>query len=179
MKCSGVCVTGKKCKKNASNDTQTCWVHETIECGICLKDVLKHSKNNECLECGHIFCKECIYTWVIEKENCPMCRRSVSQYFTSNANNWGLSTGLLREIQVTMYPLNQLDEFDFLFFASFCELIRPVGLIQEEFDLIESRIKHDADCNYIYEKLKKMSTIQSILVKSGDYNSNHIHLFIQ
>ena len=26
---------------------------------------------------------------------------------------------------------------------------------EEDFDLIEPRIKHDADCNYIYEKLKK------------------------
>ena len=108
-----------------------------------------------------------------------MCRKNVSSNLFLNATRWAIKNDLLREIQVTMYPLNQLDEFDFLFFVSFCQSIGSDYLTQENFNSIESHIKRNMDCNYIYEKLKKTSTTKTMLVKNSEYSSNHLHLFIQ
>jgi len=30
------------------------------------------------LECGHIFCDECVQTWFKREQTCPMCRAKVS-----------------------------------------------------------------------------------------------------
>jgi hypothetical protein len=184
-RCSGICITKKRCKKNAIKDS-FCWIHsphqrEMIECGICLRDVLKNNKNNERIDCGHVFCKECIYTWIIEKEetaNCPMCRNKISMYFISCARNWGLSVGLLLRIKITIYPINVLDNSELVFFFSFFKVIIPCGIIDENFSLMSMLIKDDQECTIIFEKLKEKSTMHTLYIKKNQYITSHFHYFI-
>jgi len=184
-RCEGTCLTRKRCKKNAIKDS-LCWNHspeskELIECGICLKDVLKNNKNNERLDCGHIFCKKCIYTWIIEKEEtatCPMCRNKIAFFFILNAREWGFSKGLVLEVKITTYPLTELEHSEFLFFASFCRFARPSGLTDEHFHLIHGIIKYNQECNKIFQKLKEKSITQSIFVKKNEYTTHHLHYFV-
>lgn len=46
---------------------------DNMECPVCMVDV----SNARTLECGHVFCDDCIRTWILEKPNCPMCRKCV------------------------------------------------------------------------------------------------------
>ena len=51
-----------------------------MSCAICLED-LKDARKTQC---GHIFCRECIYDWINEedyygckKKSCPLCRTNI------------------------------------------------------------------------------------------------------
>jgi formate dehydrogenase maturation protein FdhE len=39
-------------------------------CHICYK-----TPNSHFLSCGHAFCQECIFRWVIVRKTCPTCRK--------------------------------------------------------------------------------------------------------
>ncbi|CAJ0577429.1 unnamed protein product, partial [Mesorhabditis spiculigera] len=45
------------------------------QCSICLSDM----KNPIKLICSHIFCEECVETWLEEKHTCPMCRTTLDK----------------------------------------------------------------------------------------------------
>lgn len=45
------------------------------QCTICFSDFTSPVK----LSCGHIFCEECIGTWLDKEHTCPMCRATVAQ----------------------------------------------------------------------------------------------------
>ncbi|MGB1600162.1 MAG: RING finger domain-containing protein [Promethearchaeia archaeon] len=29
------------------------------------------------MQCGHIFCEECVYEWLQREQTCPLCRATV------------------------------------------------------------------------------------------------------
>lgn len=43
-------------------------------CSICLCDV---HDNTATLSCGHIYCKECIKSWIVKNQSCPNCRKKL------------------------------------------------------------------------------------------------------
>lgn len=43
------------------------------ECPICFET----KDDNIMTECQHIFCKECIQTWMSENQTCPLCRETI------------------------------------------------------------------------------------------------------
>lgn len=45
-------------------------------CAICL-DELEHCKTFVLLTCQHYFHKQCIEKWILEKANCPICKREI------------------------------------------------------------------------------------------------------
>lgn len=55
----------------------------TEDCIICLQE-LHENKCQELKECNHIFHKKCLMNWRKEKNDCPMCRKSIvlSPYHT-------------------------------------------------------------------------------------------------
>ena len=45
------------------------------ECSICFELMQKY--NHIHTECGHLFCKTCLFKWYKERDTCPMCRRDL------------------------------------------------------------------------------------------------------
>lgn len=48
---------------------------DSLQCTICFNDFSNPIK----LTCGHVFCEECIGTWLDNEHTCPMCRATVAQ----------------------------------------------------------------------------------------------------
>uniref|UniRef100_A0A915Q4Y8 RING-type domain-containing protein n=1 Tax=Setaria digitata TaxID=48799 RepID=A0A915Q4Y8_9BILA len=48
---------------------------DSVQCTICFNDFCNPIR----LSCGHIFCEECIGTWLDNEHTCPMCRATVAQ----------------------------------------------------------------------------------------------------
>lgn len=52
-----------------------------IDCAICLEKIVPEAKCDEekprTLDCSHIFHRECIGSWLVQKHNCPLCRTAV------------------------------------------------------------------------------------------------------
>uniref|UniRef100_A0A0N5A334 RING-type domain-containing protein n=1 Tax=Parastrongyloides trichosuri TaxID=131310 RepID=A0A0N5A334_PARTI len=46
------------------------------QCGICCSPFTSPIK----LDCNHIFCKECISTWLDRKDTCPLCRTMINTF---------------------------------------------------------------------------------------------------
>ena len=184
-KCVGTCVTGKKCKNSVIFGTKKCWTHsdkEMNECGVCFDERYTHSKNNIEINCGHVFCKKCIFTWIIEKghsASCPKCRALISNYFHVEAYIWGQTTGVLYRPEVTIYPLNKLDSFDKMYISIFVDRFMNNAIDNETFILFEERIKEHPKFDVIFQKLKTLSFKVHYLVKKDIYRNNptKIHMF--
>jgi hypothetical protein len=92
-------------------------------CGICLHENVKGSKNIKLLDCGHNFCEKCINIWLIEKGTkgtCPMCRANVDSVKRLDAFEWGLKYDLTCILDIHIYQLVKLDEYDYLWLLAFC-----------------------------------------------------------
>lgn len=46
---------------------------EPENCPICMEKV----QEQRTLPCGHVFCKDCINTWLVSNNSCPVCRFEV------------------------------------------------------------------------------------------------------
>lgn len=49
---------------------------ELLTCPVCHEDH-KDVDNITLTKCTHIFCKDCLKTWLEEKESCPLCREKL------------------------------------------------------------------------------------------------------
>ena len=72
---------------------------DTVECSICLEPInlekFKLKKNDLVfLECGHVYHKDCLQSWVksqiknIDKPKCPMCRTMIVDYCKKDYINY-------------------------------------------------------------------------------------------
>lgn len=50
---------------------------DSVRCPLCYE----YAVSNVALvpECGHVFCWQCIHTWVAENQTCPLCKTNTSQ----------------------------------------------------------------------------------------------------
>jgi hypothetical protein len=183
-RCSAITLSGKRCKKNATCNG-VCWIHgpkEMNECGICLSESVKYTNRNVNLDCGHIFCSECIYKWTLERgiySSCPMCRVKIEDRIIFLGQRWALQNGLLRRVETVCYPLNRLEEFDAMYMSAFCDFMSSTALRDSDFQILEQRIKQNQDNNYIFEKLKELSYINYSLIRSDTPNMpERIHVFV-
>ena len=72
---------------------------EKLDCSICIEPIhlekFKLKKNDLVfLECGHVYHKKCLQSWVksqiknIDKPNCPMCRTMIVDYSKKDYINY-------------------------------------------------------------------------------------------
>ena len=47
-------------------------LREPDKCSICLEDIRPNEQKS--LNCNHSFHRDCINTWLREKDDCPLCR---------------------------------------------------------------------------------------------------------
>ena len=65
-----------------------------MECPICYdqpKDKLLLSN------CGHCFCRKCVYNWIIKNPSCPICRANVSAPEEYDAAKWDI--GYIKKVK--------------------------------------------------------------------------------
>jgi len=179
-RCTAFCVTGKRCKKNATNG-DFCWCHgpkEMNECGICFEESIKSSKYNVKLECKHIFCKECIFKWIIEKNdcsaNCPKCRQTVSNFQLGKARGWAQSEGLIYLANVVIYDLKKLSEFDSLFLGMIIDVHQGTSFSDSEFKILENSLSKEPENAKLFKKMVRVSYIVSLWIKKNTFHGNPI-----
>ena len=187
-RCKGTCVTGRRCKKTVSNG-ELCSVHrpkEMVDCSICMNEIVKNSNLNVKLECEHIFCKDCIYRWIVENNNsssCPCCRASISLYHHKTANIWGLTNNYLFSSVTHYYNFNVLPEIDALILITYLysgEIIERYVMTDKEFRVIEENMKNNINFYEIFKILKEKVIIKHKLipVKSFPDKPESMHIFI-
>lgn len=64
-----------------------------LDCSICLEDINRAKGQDYTAHCGHVFCCDCLDTWIAHQKNCPICRAQ----FTSK-NEPGLVIEAMSEI---------------------------------------------------------------------------------
>jgi hypothetical protein len=94
-RCLEITLKNKRCKKRKQGESY-CNIHYK-ECSICYDEL----KNKLSLQCGHSFCKECIYRWIVKSGTCPMCRRFVEYRERLDSINHNIYNGNL--ITITSY----------------------------------------------------------------------------
>lgn len=70
-RCIHVIKNGNRCKLNVKNG-EYCYRHSTEECPICFEKIDK--SDNKILPCGHCFHTNCVLTWFVTADTCPVCR---------------------------------------------------------------------------------------------------------
>ena len=155
MRCNGITLSGLQCKKQIQNNC-FCAVHRKNfeECGICLNE--RHPNIIVNLECGHKYCRDCIYRWVCEKSsksNCPMCRKIIcDEELHYQSIRWGLDNDIMYSPMVCKLPLNSLDEFERMFFTHFVDIDLNVLLPPTQFKKLLD-FCDEQHYNFIIDKL--------------------------
>ncbi|UJR30459.1 hypothetical protein I4U23_017992 [Adineta vaga] len=64
-------------EKKILSDDSISSITESIRCPLCYEFTV----SNVALipECGHVFCWQCIHTWVVENQTCPLCKTNTMQ----------------------------------------------------------------------------------------------------
>lgn len=65
-----------KNKRNADKDNPI-YNDDTVECAICLSEMLPAEEYGHSRFCTHVFHKDCIITWTDKQFSCPVCRKSL------------------------------------------------------------------------------------------------------
>ena len=99
-RCTSHTCEGKRCKLSGS---PVCHIHTM--CAICLNIV---DKEKEKLSCGHTFCRTCIFEWLIEKETCPCCRKTVDDLTKYRAVTTAFQKGKFYKVTEIRYNLRSL-----------------------------------------------------------------------
>jgi len=133
-RCEGVTVFNKRCKNTKQNFSCFCAIHKPKEtCSICLENV----NDKVILDCGHTFCKKCIFTWLCTCKTtgfyCPMCKTPVSEQIKSNAWDYGINNNLLYKVRIIQYNISNISEEEY-------KIIRPIIFIFENIFLIKDII---------------------------------------
>ena len=96
--CSAITLKGEQCKKKHIVNSPFCVVHNKFtNCGICLED---KSQNVELLNCGHSFCKDCIYIWLFENDTCPICRIKVETSERASGKEYCILKGIILPVRI-------------------------------------------------------------------------------
>ena len=73
-RCTHILQSGIQCKLNAKDDQKCCKRHTHHTCPVCFEIVGTADKKT--LMCKHTFHMNCILTWFVEGDTCPVCRVS-------------------------------------------------------------------------------------------------------
>jgi E3 ubiquitin-protein ligase SHPRH len=67
-------------KQGVSNIDNVCEkiiINADEACPICL-ETISNKESYKIIKCRHIFCKECINTWLKDNVSCPMCKNDLT-----------------------------------------------------------------------------------------------------
>jgi len=72
----------KSTKKVAANDPA---IQEQPSCSVCLEEFGASSVEiRKTIDCGHLFCRQCLQGWLNINRTCPLCRRDLGRLASSS-----------------------------------------------------------------------------------------------
>ncbi len=161
MRCSGTCVTGKQCKRNGN---PFCTQHWPFECGVCLEKTLVIQSVK--IYCGHVFCQNCLFRWIIEKQHeatCPLCRSNISEFTIQSAYRWGKERGLVYYPLVMCYSLKKMTPEEGIALVQYFQMYRGIAVEDSRFKELVQNFQYP----YIFEKLEQTKFGVKLPVKRG------------
>jgi hypothetical protein len=157
--CQATTIKGRRCRKKRVGD-KFCTIHnpdykkpEQDICSICVDEIIEKTV---IYECGHNFCKTCIYTWLCKcllDFNCPLCRTVITDIkFRSDAWRYGVLNKLLYLVKIFTINVSNITiiEYDLIkpIIMYYENTLLPTATMQTVYDqLIENGF------NKIYDKL--------------------------
>ena len=184
-RCSATTLKGRRCKKTGTKDG-LCSVHcvkEMVECGICYDENSKTSKDNLKLDCEHIFCKNCVFQWIIEhdKNSCPFCRQEISKDNQLLARQWGIANDHLFYSTVYYYYFDTLPEIDSLLLAAQFNIKENITLFTDtHIEKLITSIQDNINFKEMFDQLKQSVSFTLKLVKTKYYpdKPKRLHMFV-
>ncbi len=184
VQCSGNCLNGLRCRKEAKYDG-FCHLHKTETCGICLEELKINSDELLTLvDCGHKFCKKCIYPWILEDpglhQTCPICRAVINIEDCLIAFRWGLYYNYVYRVNVSVFSKNCLTQEEQINAEQYLNIIESRVFDQEMFDTIQTLAKNQINFAPLFEKMKQYVIKKSVYMqrKPDLYNPTHLYIFI-
>jgi hypothetical protein len=184
-RCEGLTKLNKRCKNTKHMDLCFCCIHKPPEnCSICLEEINDKIK----LTCNHVFCKECIFTWLCKCNTfdfyCPICKTSISEKIKSEAWNYGLDNNLLYRVRIIKYNVSNISREEYNIIKDDIHVFENCFLIKHFMDtIILSLSSHKfsifmkiVNKMYIYYRLKPKLEYESIPEREYFYISNETYL---
>ena len=102
-----------------------------------------------------------------------MCRHPVHKDKINDSFIWGIKNGLLDTIDVTVYDVNFLDEFEQLYMTVFTSDDSFKLLTQVEFDIILSNLPET-----IISKFDQRKTLKKMYIKNNQKTSEKYYMIL-
>ena len=95
----------ERVSRMSEEDKLNCSMEENSLCALCLA-----KKVNFSLPCCHFFCEDCIKTWILKSETCPLCRAELkcdkkTPEGISGSGRWSL-------LEYTKNDQNQMNQYN-------------------------------------------------------------------
>jgi SNF2 family DNA or RNA helicase len=137
-------------------------------CPFCLSNI-EDDSNYDVLECGHIYCTECIIYWMQENSNCGICRQIINKekkYTITKLSDIKLnhSTKITKLIEI----IKSTDE-KIIIYTQFDDLIEKLNLILCKEEISNIIFKKE-------ENIIEFSSDKQVLILSSAKNSSGIDL---
>jgi hypothetical protein len=175
VQCGSLTKQGQRCC-NLFKNGSFCWVHspkqtELVTCSICLNESKKNSIDNVFLyDCGHVFCKVCINTWINKNSDsifkrdlptCPYCRQDINCTTIMNSITWGIENDfLVRNRRVVQYRLDVLLLDEQIYFAANIGITSGFFIDDDSlFQEFISQLKSDRYGVDIYNKIRSHAKV--------------------
>jgi len=170
--CNGTNSCGNRCKlKRKYSDFCKTHEYQNENCTICLN----YTKNRITLNCGHFFCKYCIYRWMCANHNCPLCRTPINDHILhSKTLTFGIRNKLLifiDEVFINTMFLTK-DEVDIL---ENCVSLNQI-MYEEDWENIKPNINETLLSKLEYTE--KKSIVRTADEAEWDYYNKYNKMFI-
>ena len=144
-RCKGTTTCNKRCRKVTRGNT-FCKLHEhqNESCSICLNII----RDKTTLECGHRFCKNCIFRWmctsnehlICKGTKCPLCRSLINDdNIQFDAENYGIEHKIFIVIQRHNYDMSNLT-LDEIIYLSVHNIRQGYYITENEWNIIKTNI---------------------------------------
>jgi hypothetical protein len=185
FRCCAKTIKNRRCL-NKKNDSDYCHIHKDLipECSICYEPILRSDKYvlDNCKyvldNCNHSFHYNCVNTWLLTKDNCPLCRTVITDQEYLTCIEHAINKKILVSINVYSYSISELelqDQLDFLeyinvFFLdiTYCDIYT--------WNIIIDYIQASPEIYKIFKKIIVRSSIKFFKKESLDkfFNSNRV-----
>jgi hypothetical protein len=101
--CLSKTLSGRCCKNKKMKFSDHCMVHtKKQECIICCECISSFKK----LNCGHYFCKDCIFNWLDTNNSCPCCRTLITLSEYLDVLHYSINLGNTITVKNTRYYID-------------------------------------------------------------------------